>query len=70
MFFRCNSPCFKHLLLFLTGNTNIQRFLMGNFTGCLRDPVAGRPGDQMMGRSGGVRGRQPHMFFKIISETC
>ena len=25
VFFRCNSPCFAHLLLFLTGKTNIQK---------------------------------------------
>ena len=29
---------------------------MGTSKGRLRDPVAGRPGDQMMGRSGDVRG--------------
>ena len=29
---------------------------MGTFTGCLWDPALGRPGDQMMGRSGDVRG--------------
>ena len=27
---------------------------MGTSAGRLRDPVAGRPGDQMMGRSGDV----------------
>ena len=26
VFFRCNSPCFRHLLLFFTGKTNIQKF--------------------------------------------
>ena len=26
VFFKCNSLCFKHLLLFLTGKTNIQKF--------------------------------------------
>ena len=25
VFFRCNSPCFAHLLLFFTGKTNIQK---------------------------------------------
>ena len=29
---------------------------MGMSTGRLRDPIAGRPGDQMMGRSGEVSG--------------
>ena len=29
---------------------------MGTSMGRLRDPVAGRPGDQMMGRSGNVCG--------------
>ena len=38
---------------------------MGAFTGRLRDPVAGRPGDQMMGRSGDVRGRSVIYVFKI-----
>ena len=56
VFSRCNSFCFTHLLLFFTGKTNIQKFEMGTSTGRLRDPVAGRPGDQMMGRSGDVRG--------------
>ena len=26
VFFKCNSPCFTHLLLFFTGKTNIQKF--------------------------------------------
>ena len=38
---------------------------MGAFTRRLRDPVAGRPGDQMMGRSGDVRGRSVIYVFKI-----
>ena len=42
---------------------------MGTSTGRLRDPVAGRPGDQMMGRSGDVPGRWSYMFFKFNSET-
>ena len=25
LFFRCNSPCFTHLLLFFAGKTNIQK---------------------------------------------
>ena len=37
--------------------------------GHLRDPVVGRPRDQMMGRSGDVpgtfRGRRSYMFFLI-----
>ena len=56
VFFRYNSSCFTHLLLFFTEKTNIQKFYMGTSTGRLLDPVAGRPGDQMMGRSGDVRG--------------
>ena len=36
---------------------------MGTFTGRLRDAVAGRPGDQIMGRSGDVRGTSViHIF--------
>ena len=42
---------------------------MGTSTGRLRDPVAGSPGDQMMGRSGDVPGRQLYMFLKFNSET-
>ena len=34
----------------------MQKLLMGASTGRLRDPLAGRPGDQMMGRSGHVPG--------------
>ena len=26
LFFRCNSPCFTHLLLFFNGKSNIQKF--------------------------------------------
>ena len=37
---------------------------MGASTGCLRDPVAGTPGDQIMGRSGDVRGTSVmHVFL-------
>ena len=35
-------------------------------TGRLRDPVARRPGDQMMGRSGDVRGRS---VINILNST-
>ena len=38
---------------------------MGTSTGRLRDPVAGRPRDQMMGRSGDVRGTSVIYVFKI-----
>ena len=38
---------------------------MGTSTGRLRDPVAERPGDQMMGRSGNVRGTSVIYVFKI-----
>ena len=34
-------------------------------TGHLQDPVAGRPGDQMMGRSGDVPGMSAIHVFKI-----
>ena len=35
-------------------------------TGCLQDPAAGRPMDQMMGRSRDVHGKSvKHAFFKI-----
>ena len=33
--------------------------------GCLRDPVAGHPGDQMMGCSGKRPREVGHTFFKI-----
>ena len=42
---------------------------MGTSTGRLRDPVAGRPGDQIIGRSAESPGRRPYMFFKFNSET-
>ena len=39
------------------------KVLNGTSTGCLRDPVAGRPEDQMMGRSGYDPGTQViHVF--------
>ena len=38
---------------------------MGTSTGLLRDQVAGRPGDQMMGRFRDVRGTSVTHFLKI-----
>ena len=58
LFFRSNSPCITYLFLFFTGRTNIRKFWTGTSTGRLRDPVAGRPWDQMMGRS------------KDVDQTC
>ena len=57
LFFRSNSPCITYLFLFFTGRTNIQKSLTGTSTGRLRDQVAGRPGDQMMGCSRDLRGK-------------
>ena len=63
LFFRSNSPCITYLFLFFTGRTNIQKFWTGTSTGRLRDPVAGRPWDQMMGRSKDVCGTTvKHVF--------
>ena len=61
--FRCNGYCFTHLLLFFTAKTNMQKFYMGTSTRRLWDPVVGRPGDQMMGRSGDIPGTSViHVF--------
>ena len=38
---------------------------MGISTGRLRDPVAGRPGDQMKGRSGDVRGNSIWIWIQL-----
>ena len=38
---------------------------MGTFTGRVRDPVAGRPRDQMIGRSGDVCRTSVIYVFKI-----
>ena len=38
---------------------------MGTSTGRLRDPVLGRPGDQIMGRSGDIPGTSIIHVFKI-----
>ena len=47
----------------LTGRTNIQKFETGMSTGRLRDPVSGRPADQMIGRSRDFRGTSvKHVF--------
>ena len=63
LFFRSDCPCITYLFLFFTGRTNIQKFWTGTSTGRLRDPVAGRPWDQMMGRSKDVRGTPvKHVF--------
>ena len=42
---------------------------MGTSTGRLRNPVEGRPGDQMMERSGDVPGTSVIHVFKFNSET-
>ena len=42
---------------------------MGTSTGRLRNPVEGRPGDQMMERSGDVPGTSVMHVFKFNSET-
>ena len=55
--FLCNRPCITYLFLFLTGRTNIQKFQTGTSMGRLRGPVAGRPWDQVMGRSAGSRSK-------------
>ena len=49
-FFRCNSPCFTNVLLFFLE----KQIFKSSKRGRRRDPVAGPPGDQMMGRSGDV----------------
>ena len=51
LFLRSNSPSITYLFLFFTGRKNIQKFRTETSTGRLRNPVAGRPWDQMMGRS-------------------
>ena len=42
---------------------------MGTFTEPLQDPVAGRPGDKMIGRSKDVRGTSVKHAFKFNSQT-
>ena len=65
LFFGSNSPCITYLLLLFTRRTNIQKFQTGTSTTCIRDPVAGRPWDQMMGRSRDVRGTSvKHVLFR------
>ena len=46
-----NSPCIACLFLFYTRRANNQKFQAGTSTEHLPEPVVGRPGDQMMGRS-------------------
>ena len=65
LFLRNNSLCITYLFLFFIGRTNIQKFWTGMSTGRLRDPVAGRPWDQMMGRSKDVRGTSVKYVFEI-----
>ena len=63
LFLRSNNPCITYLFLFFTGRTNIQKLGTGTFTERLRDPVAGRPWDQMMGCSKDFRGTSvKHVF--------
>ena len=42
---------------------------MGTSTGRIRDPVAERPGDQIMGRSEDAAGPRAYMFSKFNSEA-
>ena len=72
VFFRCNILvlhiyyCFlleKQIFKIVNGDVH------GTSTGRLRDPVAGRPRDQMMGRSGDVRRTSVIYVLKFNSET-
>ena len=65
LFLRSNSPSITYLFPFFTGRTNIQKFWSGMSTGRLRDPVAGRSWNQMMGRSKDVRGTSVKYVFQI-----
>ena len=63
LLFRSNSPRITHLFLSFTGRKNFQKFQTGTSTGRRRDLIAGRPGDQMMGRSRDVcRTSVIHLF--------
>ena len=53
VFFRCNSPCFTHLLLFFPEKINIQKF----------------SGTKLLNIFGTSAGRPSYMFFKFNSET-
>ena len=52
VFFKRNSTCLTHLLLFLLE----KQILKSSKWVRLLDSVVGRPGNQMMGHSGDVRG--------------
>ena len=69
VFFRCNSPCFTHPLLFFTGKTNIQKFWMGTPTGVCRNRMRDVPGTKWWDDLGTSVGRQSYMFSKFNSET-
>ena len=60
-----SSPCFAHVLLLFTGKNKYSNVLNGNIHGTSTGPVARRPRDRMMGRSGEVRGTSVIHFFKI-----
>ena len=53
--FRSSGPCITYLFLFFIGRRNIQKLETGTYTIRLWDPVAGRPGNQMIGRSRDIR---------------
>ena len=67
VFFRCNSLCFTHVLLIFTGKTIIQKLWIVTATGRLRDPVAGHPWDQMIGRFGDVHGTS--VIYVFLNST-
>ena len=67
LFSRSNSPCITYLFLFFYRKNHYSEVLNGDVhgtsTGRPRDPVAGRPWDQMTGRSKDVRGTSvKHVF--------
>ena len=69
VFFRYNSSCFTHLLLFFTGKTNMQKLKLETSTGRLWDTAAGRPGDQIMGRSEDIPGTSViHVFLNLTQK--
>ena len=64
--FRNNSPRIAYLLLLFTERAKIQKFEIFKYSRRrLWDPIAGCPGDQMMGRSRDVHGTSVKHDFQI-----
>ena len=68
VFFRCNSPCVHSSITVFYWKKKYSKVLNGDVHGTSTDIVAGRPGNQMMGRSADVRRTSVILVFLNSSQ--